>query len=377
MSIEITDKNLSKFHKKLKNALFETFPDLNISLSQSAELFAKASGFKTSHDLQKVLSVSSNTIPNSNNESIQVLRNEFSAWKESIDKKITQYMENNPETVFQKWSWSFNDDSCFLSFCFLDDNGQKGSWYLYLNASNSYSSEENYNFVVINSDFKKIDHKKYQNDVKFLKEILSVFPHDRYRNTIYELGIKDFIDLQLSKVNEPSRSSSERLSECLIAQKNPIIHYYDRLEQDYIVIKYEDAEFGFDDTGKWVYTDAKESVVKCRTKSLKDALNNLDERSTLFERIHNNNTVKSCLFITKKDNKFFVNDVGQNLENMSFENEDDLIPFRAKQAFSEKKYDNPYYINDDRFLIWKQEHESYMKSLEPKKQVKKMLKISR
>lgn len=115
MSVHITSDNLSKFNKRLHKALKDIVGD-NISLSQSAELMARAAGFKTFHDLQIHLQ-SEGAVPTPNLASTSlppVLQNPNIAWIEKINADISHYASTHPDSTIRQWSWAKSNGSYSL-----------------------------------------------------------------------------------------------------------------------------------------------------------------------------------------------------------------------------------------------------------------------
>lgn len=115
MSVHITSDNLSKFNKRLHKALKDIVGD-NISLSQSAELMARAAGFKTLRDLQSHLQ-SEGAVPTPNLASTSlppVLQNPNIAWIEKINADISHYASTHPDSTIRQWSWAKSNGSYSL-----------------------------------------------------------------------------------------------------------------------------------------------------------------------------------------------------------------------------------------------------------------------
>lgn len=115
MSVQITSDNLSKFNKRLHKALKEVIGE-TVSLSQSAELMARAVGFKTLHDLQTHL-LSEEVLPSPNLSSTTVtpvLENPNIAWIEKINADIVHYASTHPASTIHKWSWAKSNGSYSL-----------------------------------------------------------------------------------------------------------------------------------------------------------------------------------------------------------------------------------------------------------------------
>ena len=106
MSVQITSDNLSKFNKRLHKALKETFGD-SVSLSQSAEMVARAAGFKTLHDLQTHLAPK--TLPVAVTPLPQISDNPSTTWIERINADIRHYAATHPTSVVQHWRWRENE----------------------------------------------------------------------------------------------------------------------------------------------------------------------------------------------------------------------------------------------------------------------------
>ena len=107
MSVHITSDNLSKFNKRLHKALKEVMGD-TISLSQSAELMARATGFKTLHDLQMhLLSDQSPSLPSPIPKTAEPADNTpNSEWIEKITADIAHYASTHPHSTIRQWSWT-------------------------------------------------------------------------------------------------------------------------------------------------------------------------------------------------------------------------------------------------------------------------------
>jgi len=106
MSVHITSDNLSKFNKRLHKALKEAFGD-SVSLSQSAEMVARAAGFKTLHDLQTHLAPK--TLPVAVTPLPQISDNPSTTWIERINADIRHYAATHPTSVVQHWRWRENE----------------------------------------------------------------------------------------------------------------------------------------------------------------------------------------------------------------------------------------------------------------------------
>lgn len=115
MSVHITSDNLSKFNKRLHKALKDIVGD-NISLSQSAELIARAAGFKTLRDLQSHLlsepSLDAPLLPSTHAPTVS--ENPSSAWIEKINADITDYAATHPQSAIRQWSWAKSNGSYSL-----------------------------------------------------------------------------------------------------------------------------------------------------------------------------------------------------------------------------------------------------------------------
>lgn len=115
MSVQITSDNLSKYTKRLHKALKEVMGEA-VSLSQSAEIFARAAGFKTLRDLQTHLLLEGG-LPTSNLPSTPlppVVENPNIAWIEQINADISHYASTHPDSTIHKWSWAKSNSSYSL-----------------------------------------------------------------------------------------------------------------------------------------------------------------------------------------------------------------------------------------------------------------------
>lgn len=114
MSVQITSDNLSKFNKRLHKALKEVMGE-TVSLSQSAELLARAAGFKTLHDLQTHL-LSEASLPTTLPSALlpPVLENPNVAWIEKINADIARYASTHLDSTIRKWSWVKSNGSYSL-----------------------------------------------------------------------------------------------------------------------------------------------------------------------------------------------------------------------------------------------------------------------
>lgn len=133
MSIQITQDNLSKFNKRLHKALKDVMGD-KVSLSQAAELFARAAGFQTLHDLQNhlggtpdntsVTSVSkrqwrwpraapATSAPAMPPKCMAMARRK--AWIQLINADIRKYVDTHPTSNIRHWTWAKHDQSYSLN----------------------------------------------------------------------------------------------------------------------------------------------------------------------------------------------------------------------------------------------------------------------
>lgn len=149
MSVQITQDNLSKFNKRLHKALKEVMGD-KVSLSQAAELFARAAGFQTLHDLQNHLG---GTPDNISVKSVsQVNDNAHAAWIQLINADIRKYVDTNPTSNIRHWTWAKNDQSYSLNIegddasfgLFLGDNVLS---YVHKELEHLNATEDDQNFI--------------------------------------------------------------------------------------------------------------------------------------------------------------------------------------------------------------------------------------
>ena len=125
MSIEITSKNITKFNKRLHQAI-QAFQAANkpFSLSSSAELFSQALGFKTYHDLQLHLEQSPSLNPTISSPIAavgalhqiqigQLTQQCFSTdllelampWLNSLEALIVTHQTQAEHTRIMEWRW--------------------------------------------------------------------------------------------------------------------------------------------------------------------------------------------------------------------------------------------------------------------------------
>ena len=158
MSVQITSDNLSKFNKRLHKALKEVMGD-TVSLSQSAELIARAAGFKSLHDLQNHLGVAPthSTIPVSQADS-----NPHVVWIQLINADIRKYVDTHPTSNIRHWTWAKHDQSYSLNI-----EGDDVSFGLFLGDN------------VLSYVHKELEHlNATEDDQKFIVKLACRFPSD-------------------------------------------------------------------------------------------------------------------------------------------------------------------------------------------------------
>lgn len=149
MSVQITSDNLSKFNKRLHKALKEVMGD-KVSLSQSAELIARAAGFKSLHDLQNHLGVAPTP---SKTPITQPDSNPHVAWIQQIIADIRKYVDTHPRSRIRHWTWeeqngsySLNIEGDYESFgLFFGDNVMSD---VHKEVEHIDVTEDDYNFIV-------------------------------------------------------------------------------------------------------------------------------------------------------------------------------------------------------------------------------------
>lgn len=168
--INITDDNVSKFNKRLQKALQEVLGQ-NVPLSQCAEIMAKASGFKTLHNLQQHLK------PTEHINATNVIAPELQfahEWFSSMEQRMTKYIRDNPSSGIQHMSWANYDGHCCLNILTHD-----GGFGLYFNENILHTLEKNMN------EFDEFIVK----DRQFIIQLAQNFPSDPLKSNLLSFYI--------------------------------------------------------------------------------------------------------------------------------------------------------------------------------------------